>query len=515
MCLPNRIWAETDHDDIPEQVSGSHWSCKEIESLGSKYTSPIKFPDGEIKRKDLAGSFLIVLEKVLNKYENSENDSISKEDLERITVLHEALKSDLVQFEGYLIKSEEITKLLAAPKEPTFLYKIGMAGFVRGEIARNFSLTDLVNVPGHGEGRLVYRLKPYAYWHPTDWLNIHLEGQGFGFAGGAHQEYNKYSLYQGFIDVKWPGNDILALRGGRQEFSYGSGFILGNDAFGDGLSFDAVKVSVKPVAPLTIDLLAGSYAQPFADGVAGNQAGIYATYSLSAGNEVNAYVFRDTGSENHRPGEKLYIWGGRFTANYGPISAEFEPVYESGRQFSEFTGGNDRIEAYGGHLDLNIESELRGHKNRCFLSYAYGSGSRDAVDGIRFNREFRNPNNYASFLEYISVVGDLSGLDVNGHHASGLQVYTLGWNVDIMSGLNFSATGHYYLANEVENSFSRHLGLETNFTLTWNIQDNFSLILSFDRLFTGGFFRDSGAHGDVTIGYLMAQFDLAHKKLSR
>ncbi|WP_052440177.1 alginate export family protein [Geobacter sp. OR-1] len=402
--------------------------------------------------------------------------------------------------------------LPAESEEPAFLYKIGLSGFGRGEAAGNFSLSDAAFVGDHGEGRFIYRIMPYLYWHPTDYFNLHVEGQGFGFAGGANQDSDKYSLYQGFADVRWPGSEILSVRLGRQEFNYGSGFILGNDEFNDGLSFDAVQLRIKPIDPIKIDLLAGSYAKPLSNGVDGNLAGIYATYSLSSGNDIEAYFFRDTGSENHRSGEKLYVWGSRFTVRNEPISVEFEPVYESGLQFNENTGGYDRISAYGGHFDLNVESALQGFKNTFILSYAYGSGSRDAANGSRFNREFRNPNNYASFLEYISVVGDLSGIDAGDHHASGLQVYTLGWGVDLSKRFNFAITGHYYQANNVEEGFSRNLGLETNYRLTWNVLDSLSVILSYDRFFTGGFFRDAGASGDVDICYLMAQFDISSAK---
>ena len=58
------------------------------------------------------------------------------------------------------------------------------------------------------------------------------------------------SLYQGFVEARLPDSDLFALKAGRQEFNYGSAFILGPDSFFDGLSFDAVRLRVKPVEPL-------------------------------------------------------------------------------------------------------------------------------------------------------------------------------------------------------------------------------------------------------------------------
>jgi hypothetical protein len=271
---------------------------------------------------------------------------------------------------------------------------------------------------------------------------------------------------------------------------------------------------VQPLSPLTIDLLGGFYATPFSDGLKGYLAGTYATYTFSEGNAVEAYAFRDTGSADRHGGEHLDTWGLRGTAKLGPVSLEIEPVYQSGKAFNSDSGANDGISAYGGHLDASVESELAGFKNKFFTSYAYGSGSRDAANGGRINKEFRTPNNDNSLVGDMSVIGDMSGVTVGDFHASGLQIYTLGWGVDLTEEVNFSATGRYFLANNVPDNFSRHLGLETDFTVTYAMSDNLSLIAGYDRFFTGGFFRDaSGSKKDIDYGYVMLQFDLAKTNL--
>ena len=500
--------------DIPAKVPKEHWSCKEIAALAAKYGALKKVPEAEsLEKKALAAPLLAVIEKVLTKCDLEGPEAVSREDIERIAALHEALKDELAQYEGYQSRREAIEMMLAKPETPAFEYKVGVGGFLRGEGVGNFRLTDFSYAPGHGEARFLYRVKPYAYWHPSDWLDIHAEGQGYGFTGGSHQEYNKISLYQGFVEAKIPGSDILALKGGRQEFSYGSAFILGPDSFYDGLSFDAARLRIKPVEPLTVDLLAGAYATPFSGGVKGNLAGAYATYAFSEGNTIEAYAFRDSGSTNHVPGEHLYVWGLRGTAKAGPLAVEFEPVYESGRAFNSLHGANDRIDAFGGHFDLSAESVLAGYNNKFFASYAYGSGSDNAANGATSAREFRTPNNDNSLVGDMSVVGDMSGVTVTGHHASGLQIYILGWGVDVTKEINFSATGRYFLANNVEAGFNRNLGLETDFTMTLAMTEGLSFVVGYDRFFTGGFFRDaSGSGRDIDYGYLMVQFDLSRSK---
>lgn len=512
------------HAEAPTGVPSPHLSavsawCREIAALAQKYGVNRKLPDSVVDEEkpctsgEAAAFLLAVIDKVQEKRTKEGKEAVPQEDLDRIASLHEALKDELARYEGYLARREGIAKMLAKLEDRPFEYKVGVNGFLRGEGVGNFRLTDFSYVPGHSEERFLYRVKPYAYWHPADWLDIHAEGEGYGFTGGSHQEHNQVSLYQGFVEARLPGSDLLALKGGRQEFSYGSTYILGANSFYDGLSYDALRLRVHPTNSLIIDLFWGTYASPFDTGLIGDLAGGYATYTFSEGNAVEAYVLRDGGATEPHSGEYLDIYGLRGTAKFGLLALELEPVYESGRRFNASTGANDGINAYGGHLDLTYDAILAGHKNRFLAGYAYGTGSRGAVNGVNFSREFRNPNNDSSLFGDIGIMVDQSGSAVNGHHASGLQISTFGWGIDLTKALNLTATGHYYYANYAEPDFSRSIGLETDFTATYNMADGLSFILGYDRFLTGGFFRDaSGSSGDIHYGYLMLQFDISKSK---
>ncbi|UFS70811.1 alginate export family protein [Geomonas sp. RF6] len=512
--LSGAAFAQGDSSEIPAQVSKEHWACKELTELSAKYGAPASLPQKEVlEKKELASQLLSLMDKVLEKCEKEGPEAVPAHDLEQLAALHQALQGELAQYEGYEVRREAIEKMLAKPETPEFLYKAGVNGFLRGEGVRNFHLPDFSYTPDHGEGRFLYRVKPYLYWHPTDWLDIHAEGQGYGYRGGSHQEYNKFSLYQGFVQARIPGSDVVTLKGGRQEFEYGSAFILGPEAFYDGLSFDSVLLRVKPVEPLTVDVLAGSYATPFSNGIEGNLAGAYATWAFSENNTLEAYAFRDSGSDDHHGGEYRATWGLRGTARVGNVALEVEPVYQSGKTFNSVREANDRIEAYGGHVDLSSEGNIGGYNNKFFGSFAYGSGSSEAANGVSGRREFVNQNTDSSLTGDMNVIGDLSGIDVGDHHASGVQIYTLGWGIDLTKDLNFSATGRYFRANKVEEGFSKNLGLETDFTVTYNVSDALSFILGYDRFFTGNFFRNAtGSGDDIDYTYLMLQFDISKSK---
>jgi Alginate export len=501
---------------IPEQVTSEHWAYQKIAELLQKYAVEKKLSEGKSCSKgDLAEYLLAVMVKIVEKHEKEGAQAIHRDELESIAPLLAALEGELVQLDRYRLRRKAIEEILVLiePEAPTFEYKAGVNGFLRSDVVGNFRLSDSSFTPDRSEGRFLYKVKPYVYWHPTDYLDIHLEGQGYGFTGGD-QHSGKFSLYQGFVEAKLPENDRLALKGGRQEFNYGSAFLLGTDSFYNGLSFDACRLRVKPLKTVTIDFLGGSYAAPFADGVKGDLLGAYVTYAPSEDNSIEAYAFRDTGSTKRHAGEHLETWGLRSTTKLGPLTLEFEPVYQSGSIFNSTTGANEDISAYGGHIDLTGAVELGKHKNTIFLGYAVGSGDKDAANGRGSRKEFRNPNNDTSLMGDMGVVGDLSGISVGDHRASGIQIFTLGWGVDLTDNLNFSATGRKFTANAVEDGFNRRLGVETDFTMAWNINKDFSTIIGYDHFFTNKFFHDaSGSDKDIDYGYAMLVFNFDNTKL--
>ena len=401
-----------------------------------------------------------------------------------------------------------------APPDPLKFgpVKLGLDSLVRPETATNFSLGDSTFTPGNDEKRILLRLRPSVTVSPYENLSARVEGQWYAFYDD--KDFSRFSLYQGYVEGVLPGMKVVTLKAGRQEFLYGSTFLLGADTFYDGLSFDALKASLKPAHGISADLFGGQYVRRNSGGIAGKLYGIYTTYAPRETLSVDLYGFRDTGGagETHAGGdhERTYSMGTRISGNNSEkkVAFEVEPVYQFGRMNRDGLSHND-IRAYGGHAGVTVDPPLGRYPGKIFLSYAYGSGDGDPGEG-KFT-EFHNPNHDSPLFGDMSVIGDLSGLTVvdpagNDVRASGLHVLTAGGGIDVTEKLNVSLDGHYFRAVKAPAGSSKEIGLETNLILTYRIDDHISVIFSGNRFFTGGFFKDaSGSGKDISYVFLQAQ----------
>lgn len=387
--------------------------------------------------------------------------------------------------------------------------KVGLDAMIRGESTNNFNFTDFTFMPGNDDARSLIRLRPAITFTPAEHLKAHVEGQWYAFYND--ENFDKFSLYQGYLEGSLPDSKKATIKAGRQELVYGSTFMLGSDSFFDGLSFDAVKLSFKPSDSLATDTFAGKYTKDNSGGITGKLYGIYGTYTASDYLAIDLYGLLDTGGEgltHEGKDEKTYSVGARLAGRLGKLlTYEVEPVYQFGRHIED--ASHHDISAFGGHMDLTIDPALGLYPGTIFLSYAFGSGDDDPADS-KF-REFHNPNNDTPLIGDTSVVGDLSGLTVldaggNEVHASGLHVITIGGGVDVTEKFNISLDGHYFRAIETPVGISKDVGFETNLILTYKLTDQICLLASANRFFTGSFFKDATGTGkDVNYGYLQAQ----------
>ncbi len=386
--------------------------------------------------------------------------------------------------------------------------KTGLDALVRGESTRNFNFSDYTFTPGNGDDQLLVRVRPSLTFTPADYLSARVEGQWY--ATHNDEDFDKIRLYQGYLEGSLPSRKAT-LRAGRQELVYGSTFMLGSDSFFDGLSFDAVKVGVKPLEPLTVDFFAGKYTRDNSGGIAGELYGVYGTYAEGDDLSLDLYGLLDTGGEgltHDGKDEQTYSVGARLAGKVGKLASfEVEPVFQFGRHIED--SSHHQIRAYGGHADLTIDPAIGRYPGVGFISYAFGSGDSDGAQG-KFS-EFHNPNNDTPLIGDMSVIGDLSGVtavDSGGSevHASGLHAITVGGGVDLSDKVNVSLDGHYFRAVKTPAGISKDIGFETNLILTYKASEQVSLVAGANRFFTGNFFKDATGSGkDINYGYLQLQ----------
>jgi len=395
-------------------------------------------------------------------------------------------------------KTEEGGRLRFGP------VKAGLDVMTRGEAAGNFNLADLAFAPGNDDSRIVVRVRPSVAYSPADWIRARVDGQWY--AAYDARDFSDFTLYQGFVEASPRGIKAVALKAGRQELVYGSTFMLGADTFFDGLSFDAVKLSVKPSEAISVDAFGGQYVRKNSGGIEGKLYGVYATYAPGKAVSVDLYGLDDTGGAGatHVGGahERTDSFGTRFCARIGGrVDVEVEPVWQFGRK-ARGGSAHDDIRAFGGHVEITIDPRIIRHPGTIVLSYAYGSGDGDPADGTF--REFHNPDNDTPLVGNMNVVGELSGLAAGGFAASGLQAARAGGGIDVTENLNVSLDGHHFRANRVPAGFSRDVGFETDLVVTYKAAESVSVLLSANRFFTGGFFRDATGSGK-DIGYYYLQ----------
>ncbi len=148
-------------------------TCRQIAELTRKYDSGRALPgdmavDGRpCLRSEAADCLFGVLEKVLAKCRSEGKEALEPEERALILRLREELDAELESRHGYHTLRDEVEAMLAKPDLYDYEYRVGVNGFVRGEGAGSFRLPDFSQAPGHAEGRFLYRVKPYLFWHPV------------------------------------------------------------------------------------------------------------------------------------------------------------------------------------------------------------------------------------------------------------------------------------------------------------------------------------------------------------
>jgi hypothetical protein len=412
--------------------------------------------------------------------------------------------------EGEEKESEKEALLRMGPWE----FDLGGQVRLRGDFAKNQNFTDFAFTPGHGEAQFLERTRLQA---SVENHSINLEAfvqvQWYGRWGGMNRR-SVFDLYQGYIEWGKILGSPVSLKGGRQEFSYGSAFFMSTNDFYNGLSWDGFKMSISPFEKLAVDIIGTKMAKLNQGDPDIYLAGLYATYRIRKGGLLEGYLFYNKGGFpiSHREftlmdsGQKWFTLGVRFAGKMGRFDYELEPQFQWGKVKKAVESGKDLVRAYGGHIDLGYTFKLPWEP-RLFGAYAYGSGDNKPFDG-RY-REFHGTIFNDSYLYgEMNVIADQSGVTVNDVHASGLQIWVAGISANPLPRLNVTLRAHRFLANKVLSRFSKDVGTELDLPITYNLTKAISFTVGLCKFYTGRFFEQaSGSKRDTDYAYVQGQLE--------
>lgn len=398
------------------------------------------------------------------------------------------------------------------PVEKKEIFQIGYQVRMRLDATTYQNLENFSYNPGHYETQLLNRTRFHTIILPGTWMKACIEPQYYGRQGGF-DNLNQFSLYQAYLELSQFASLPLDIKIGRQDFCYGSAFFLGNDDFYQGLTWDGLKIHLEPNPDWMVDLIAAQLVS-FNDNHSHTPGlyGFYGTYKGIKNLEFDGYLFFNRKGFKHMyehlPSSPLWFTAGsRITGMiWKGFSIEFEPVYQFGRTRNDLRGGDDQIRAWGGHFNVGYNSKILGDLS-VIVSYAFGTGDKNNKDHTM--QEFLgNVYNDTLLTGDISLVPDVSGVDIGEIRASGIQVFTIMSNIKPKEKINLNLDYHYFTAQKVPKGFNRIIGSEVDFIITYDLTEKMQVNLSANRFFSADIFRQATKRKkDIDYYYLQTQFE--------
>jgi len=312
------------------------------------------------------------------------------------------------------------------------------------------------------------------------------------------------ALYEGYVQWKnfvLPG---VTAKAGRQELVYGDGWLLSNNSFYGGLSWDAYKLSISsPGADgghpqYTLDLFYGQVNDMYTiPGPARPRIyGAYATYYPDTGiaegkpTQLDVYLLYNTdnmgvgnlGSRTDFAKEDRYTVGSRLAGNLlSDVDYSVQGAYQFGRTGSPGpTTTRVDVEAYALQGELGKSWPEMDWSPRVALRAAYASGDNNPADNKNeaFNPLYQDPHGMHGFADALHFTNLIDYAVIVTMHPD--ENWTLG-----MEGHAFE------LPERPAAGVSKELGQELDLYAALKAADNLTATLVWGIFAQGEAFRDA------------------------
>lgn len=359
-------------------------------------------------------------------------------------------------------------------------------------LGANFSLThdisfrtSIINMNVLGQDNRFERFDPDA---------------GTPFIDSPQVANPEVQLYEGYGEWKnffMPGITALV---GRTELVYGNEWILSDNEFYGGLTWDTIKLSMNTTDQLSVDFFLAEINHMYSPrGPAQPQiAGLYSSYraDMGLGEKKNTLIdlyflyttddFRadEIGVTTDFANDKRYTVGARVAGWFMPeIDYDLQAAYQFGHS-AEPPPSTDRsatVSAYAASAEIGLNWEQVQWSPRISGSVSYASGDSDLDDGDAdaYNPLYRNihgMNGLADVFHFTNLVDWAAQISFKPYGMSTLGI-----------------EGHIFRSAErISPPTSKELGKELDFFFTADVTSNLNMRMAY------AIFSEGDAFNDVT-----------------
>lgn len=318
-------------------------------------------------------------------------------------------------------------------------------------------------------------------------------------------------VYQAYIDAKNLWGTNLSARIGRQEFKFGSGWLVGtNDAapYFKGLSFDALKLWYA-TDQFSLASVAGKLREtsPFQEDGDTDVYGVYGSYLGIENTSLDAYWLFIRNASDFKGSLDAHAFGLRGSGKLGAFDFEAEGAYEYLTWDSANAvraDGKDHSGALGGNLLLGYTFDTN-YTPHVYVGAAYFEGGKD---DLAFNRLF-------SDWKYSLILDTEANL-------SNIWLVHGGFSVNPTETLKLTASAGYIETLESRpigcgKESAKPLGIEAGLRADYAYTKDLSFTLGYSHLFTfdglkdGNFVPNNGSAIAVAndVNYVYAETKLS------
>ena len=398
---------------------------------------------------------------------------------------------------------------LLDPYTPAWL-KFG--GQVRGRMELPRGSDDLV---GSADSYLLTRFRLNVTFRPLRWLTMFAEAQdtravSYGSTAPATMQ-DPLDLRAAYVELKSAGDRGVMARAGRQEMAFGNSRVISIGPWSNtSKSFDAVRTALfRP--SFRLELIAGSFVQ--ADGTRFDRhkpgEHFYTSYNtfsrLVPHSQVEPYFIAKTvkgvtGELGSRGNAVVYTGGVRWA---GTFAARFDYSAEMLHQWGAWAA--DRVRADAGTYSFGWTINDSPHKPRVSLDYSFGSGDRNAADGVRGALDLLYGNNqpffsYTGIFSWRNIRTLRAGADFSARKNVKVVLDYRDFSLATAADAWYNAAGNRIVINRA--ATSRHVGDGPDTQLVWTAGPYGQVTVGVAAVFPGAYMRQSVKGGGYLYPYV-------------